>query len=222
MKRVVQQLVYCLIVVGMMVTIVHPQQPKPTLPVTDDDFQSLLVAVSNEEWEKTVALASQYLKQMKSDDERLPRLRYIYLYGAAGKTSEGRMEFEELTKLLRDFVGKDIAVPYRPITTDCGRTFNFICPSKEAKDKFMVAASNKTATTILAFEYVTLKEAFEFFKSRRRDSIGRRCRAGNHTKSKQEPCNCHADLHRRCCSTVARTKVEALNCARATDLHTSE
>jgi len=162
MKRIVKQLFYSLIVVGVTLTTVHPQQSKPLLTVTDDDFQSLLVAVSNEEWDKTVALASQYLKQMKSDDERLPRLRYIYLYGAAGKTSEGRMEFEDLTKLSRDFVGKDIAVPYRPITIDCGRTFNFICPSKEAKNKFMVAASNKTGTTILAFEYVTLKEAFDF------------------------------------------------------------
>lgn len=157
-----KQLIYSLIFAGLIIIVVHPQQSKPALTVTDDHFQSLLVAVSNEEWDKTVSLASEYLKQMKSDDERLPRLRYIYLYGAAGKTSEGRMEFEDLTKLSRDFVGKDIAVPYRPITSDCGRTFNFICPSKGAKDKFMVAASNKTATTILAFEYVTLKEAFDF------------------------------------------------------------
>ena len=139
MKRIAKQLIHSLIFAVLIVTAVHPQQSKPASTVTDDDFQSLLVAVSNEEWDKTVALASQYLKQMKSDDERLPRLRYIYLYGAAGKTSEGRMEFEDLSKLSRDFVGKDIEVPYRPITSDCGRTFNFICPSKEAKDKFMVA-----------------------------------------------------------------------------------
>ena len=161
-KQIVKQLIYCLILAGLTVTAVQPQQSKPPLTVTDDDFQSLLVAVSNEEWNKTVALASQYLKQMKSDDERLPRLRYIYLYGAAGKTSEGTMEFEDLAKLSRDFVGKDIAVPYRPITGNCSRALNFICPSKDAKDKFMVAASNKTGTTILAFEYVTLKEAFDF------------------------------------------------------------
>ena len=157
-----KQLIYCLIVVGVAVTAVHPQQSKPASTVSDDNFQSLLVAVSNEEWDKTVALASEYLKQMKSGDERLPRLRYIYLYGAAGKTSEGRMEFEDLAKVSREFVGKDIAVPYRPITGDCTRAMNFICPSRDGKDKFMVAASNKTGTTILAFEYVTLKEAFDF------------------------------------------------------------
>ena len=136
------------------------QQASPV--VSDDDFQKVLVAVSSEDWDTAVDLSKKYLKQMKADDERLPRLRYIYLYSAAGKVSEGRMEFDELTKSTKEFVGKNLVLPFRPITLDCPRAMNFICPSKESKDRVFIAASNRTGTTILAFEYVQLKEPFDF------------------------------------------------------------
>ena len=63
---------------------VFAQQASPAPTVTDDDFQKVLVAVSNQEWENAVALSAKFLKQIKDDDERLLRLRYIYLYAAAG------------------------------------------------------------------------------------------------------------------------------------------
>ena len=53
---------------------------------------------------------------MKDDDKRLLRLRYIYLYVAAGKVTEGKMEFEDFAKSAKEFVGKDVVLPYRPIT----------------------------------------------------------------------------------------------------------
>jgi len=39
---------------------------------------------------------------------------------------------------------------------------NFICPSNDKPDRVMIAATNKTGTSILAFEYVQLKEPFDF------------------------------------------------------------
>ena len=158
MKRIIHSLIF------LAVTVVwaSPQQPKPSSTVTDDEFQKLLVAVSNEDWDTAAGLSSKYLRQMKIDDERLPRLRYIYLYSAAGRVSEGRMEFDDLATSAKEFIGKSVVLPYRPITLECRGALNFICPSKDAKDKLVVAATNKTGTTILAFEYVQLKEPFDF------------------------------------------------------------
>jgi hypothetical protein len=89
-------------------------------------------------------------------------LRYIYLYAAAGKVTDGKMEFDDFAKSTKEFVGKEVELPYRPITLECRGAMNFICPSKEKQDRAMVAATNKKGTSILAFEYVQLKEPFDF------------------------------------------------------------
>jgi len=138
------------------------QQPNPAPTVTDDDFQKVLVAVSNEDWDNAVALSSKFMKQMKDDDKRLVRLRYIYLYAAAGMVTNGKMEFDDFAKSTKELVGKQVEFPYRPITLECRGAFNFICPSNEKQDRATVAASNKTGTSILAFEYTQLKASFDF------------------------------------------------------------
>lgn len=160
MKRIVYSIVFLVAIFAS----AFPQQPKPATPVTEDDFQKVLVAVSNEDWDTAVGLSSQYLKQMKDDDKRLLRLRYIYLYAAAGKVSEGRMEFDDLAQSAKEFVGTDVVLPYRPITLECKGAMNFIRPSNDKKDHLMVAATNKTGTTIFAFEYVQLKEPFDSWR----------------------------------------------------------
>jgi hypothetical protein len=139
-----------------------PQQPQTSSAPTDEEFEKVLVAVSNEDWNTALDLSSKYLRQMKAEDERLPRLRYIYLYSVAGKVSEGRMEFADLAESAKQFIGKNVVLPYRPITRECHGDLNFICPAKDSPDKLVVAATNKKGTTILAFEYVQLKEAFDF------------------------------------------------------------
>jgi hypothetical protein len=145
-----------------LVTGCFPALAQQPATVTDDDFQKVLVAVSSEDWDAAVSLSSRLLKQMKDEDKRLPRLRYIYLYAAAGKVTNGNMEFDDLAKLAKELIGKPVEVPYRPITLQCRGAFNFICPSGDKNDRIMVAASNKTATSILAFEYTQLKEPFDF------------------------------------------------------------
>jgi len=84
---------------------VFAQQQTSTPTVTDDDFQKLIVAVSNEDWDTAVSLSSKFIKQLNDDDKRLLRLRYIYLYAAAGKVTDGRMEFDQLEELAKDLVG---------------------------------------------------------------------------------------------------------------------
>jgi hypothetical protein len=137
------------------------QGSKTPTEVSEKQWQDVLVAVSNEEWDNAFQLASRYIKQMKEDDERLPRLRYIYLYAAAGRVSAGVMSFDELERVVKDFNRKEIVLPYRPIAVDCHGDLNFICATESSKDKLVVAASNKTGTTIHAFEYVQLKEKFD-------------------------------------------------------------
>ena len=157
MKRIIS----CIILAACLAA-AFAQQPNPAPTVTDDDFQKVLVAVSNEDWDTAVALSSKFLKQMKAEDKRLLRLRYIYLYAAAGKVTDGRMEFDDFAKSAKEFVGKEVVFPFRPITTECRGAMNFICPSNEKQDRAMVAATNKTGTSILAFEYTQLKEPFDF------------------------------------------------------------
>lgn len=157
MKRI-----FCCIILAACFLTAFAQQPRPTSTVTDDDFQKVLVAVSNEDWDTAFALSSKFLKQMKDVDKRLVRLRYIYLYSAAGMVTNGKMEFDDFAKSTKEFVGKEVECPFRPITLECRGAFNFICPSNEKQDRVTVAASNKTATSILAFEYTQLKEPFDF------------------------------------------------------------
>lgn len=158
MKRII----YSLVFLAIAVPAASPQQPKVSVPVTNDEFQQVLVAVSNEDWDTAFRLATKQLNQLKEGDVRLLRLRYIYMYAAAGKVSEGRMEFDELTQRVKDLEGKDVALPYRPIMIECRGAMNFICPTKDSKLSALVCATNKTGTTILAFEYIQLKEAFDF------------------------------------------------------------
>ena len=152
---------FCVVVLLAAVGVMA-QQPKSSPTVSDDEFHQVLLAVSNEDWDTAVELSSKYLKQMKAEDERLPKLRYIYIYSAAGKVSEGRMDYDLFGASVKEFVGKNVVLPFRPIALECRTGMNFICPTNEAKDRLMVAASNKAGTRILAFEYTQLKEAFDF------------------------------------------------------------
>ena len=154
--------IVCYIILAACFITAFAQRPKPASTVTDDDFQKVLVAVSNEDWDAAVALSSKFLKQMTDDDKRLVRLRYIYLYATAGMVTNGKMEFDDFAKSTKEFVGKEVEFPYRPIALECRGAMNFICPSSEKRDRATVAATNKTGTSILAFEYTQLKEPFDF------------------------------------------------------------
>jgi hypothetical protein len=74
------------------------------------------------------------------------------------------MSYEELEKIVNNFVGKKIVFPFRRIAIKCRGEFNYICASDDAKNKTITAATNKKGTSIFAFEYVQLKEDFDFDK----------------------------------------------------------
>jgi hypothetical protein len=130
--------------------------------VTDQQWKTLLSAVNDEEWAKSYKISEQLLKDMPDSDDRLPRLRYIYLYTAAGDVSIGKMTFESLNDAIKPLIGKNIVFPYRQLAaTSDGHPLNFITPVKEDKKKLFSAACNQNGTTIHAFEYITLKDDFD-------------------------------------------------------------
>lgn len=129
---------------------------------TDEQWKGLLSAVNEEDWKSGYKLSVDLLKDLQENDDRLPRLRYMYLYTAAGKVSQGKMTFEELETAVKPMVGKYVVFPYRPLTIDShGSPLNFISGDKSDKKKLFTVATNQDGTTVHAFEYITLKNDFE-------------------------------------------------------------
>lgn len=164
MKRLLLILFCCWSAVAPAYSQQTPAQSAPAAAA--DQWRQLLVAVSNEEWDAAFGLSTKLLREMKQDDEakRLPRLRYIHMYAAAGRVTEGRMSFAELEQALKELAGKEVEMPYREIALECGGALNIICPADGAKDRLFVGASNQSGTSILAFEYIQLREAFDAAK----------------------------------------------------------
>lgn len=156
-----KRLVLLTVLVCAVVPAAAARQSAAPAEVSEKQWQEVLSAVSGEQWGAAFALASKYLKLLKEDDERLPRLRYIYLYSAAGRVSVGGMGYEELERVVKDFAGKEVALPYRTVLAKCQGELNFICGSQDSGDRLMATATNRMGTTILAFEYVQLKEKFD-------------------------------------------------------------
>ena len=161
MKRTVWILLWlCLAVIPA-----SAQQPKPSATITDKQWEDLVAATNNEDWNTTFNLSSKYLKQLKVDDEtkELAYLRDIHIYAAAGKVIAGRMSYDELKREVKDFIGKEVIMPYRQIKLNCTNQnpLNFICPSEDANDKLTVSAANKSGTSIHFFARVQLQEKFD-------------------------------------------------------------
>ncbi len=130
--------------------------------VTDKQWDQLLSSLNEEDWTKGYEYSSKYLKEMPDTDKRLPRLRYILLYTAAGKVSEGKMTYDDLEQAIKPMIGKYVVFPYRAIAADTqGSPLNLITGHKDDKKRLFSVASNQDGTTIHAFEYVTLKDEFD-------------------------------------------------------------
>ena len=162
-----KQIILILFLLSFTVISVSAQKTKTSDELTDKQWQDLFTVLENENWNSAFELSAQYLKILKDNDEAksIANLRYMYLYAAAAKVSEGNMSYDELEKKVKDFVGKKIVFPFRQIAVKCrGNEFNFTCASNEAKNKAVTVATNKKSTSIFAFEYVELKEDFDFDK----------------------------------------------------------
>src|SRR5277367_3579666 len=114
-------------------------QASAALP--DKQWNDVCTAANKEDWTNALKLASRCLKEMPPDDERLPRLRYLYMFAAAGTFSEGKMDYDDLASRMKELVGKEVVLPYREITNDRHFSgFNFLSPSDESGTKMMISA----------------------------------------------------------------------------------
>jgi hypothetical protein len=161
MKRISQ-----IVIVIALVSIFAAAQAAKSDAIDDQQWNELVTALEGENWDTAAKLSSEYLKTVKSDDgpRGLERLRFMYLYSAAGRVSSGKMSFEDLEKQLKDFVGKQVMLPALSISGSCTKArpplFNTICGGDDPT-RVMITSTNKTATTIHAFVYIQLNEKFD-------------------------------------------------------------
>lgn len=151
---------------------VKKTEPKPiAAPViselTDAEWKSLTAELLAENWTNSAALAAQYLRKLKNDNEKkqLAQLRYFYLYSLAGKilaANTAAVENESLWKDLNEavggFVGKEIVAPPRRFLPECREVLNYICPVKTNEKTLRVTATNQEGTMIHSFDYFSFDE----------------------------------------------------------------
>jgi hypothetical protein len=144
------------------------QASKPSGSLTEKQWGALVAALEKEDWITAEKLSGDYLAIVKTDDDEAKtqgRLRYMYLYSAAGKVSKRKMTYAALEQRVKEFVGKEIVFPYRPVSNEChGADSNTICKGQDST-RLLIIGTNRDYTTIHDFEYVKLKEAFDFEKN---------------------------------------------------------
>ena len=144
----------------------HAQAPSTSL--TDEQWTPLYQALETEDWATAEKLASKYLDEVKpeADNNTLGRLRFMYLFSAAGRIGAGKMSYDDLQKRIGEMAGKEIVFPGRYLKANCrgGVDFNALCKSDGPHD-IMVTSTGRDATTIFSFEYIKLKEKLDWTKT---------------------------------------------------------
>jgi hypothetical protein len=138
---------------------VFAQRSKSVTTLTDKQWQVLVSALENEDWNAVAAYSLKYIKQLRYGDKEnaLPRLRYDFIFACAGKATEGKMSQEQLKAALRGFIGKEVEEPARQITT----SFKASSYNNKIYD-LLIAPTNHQGTSIFAFEYINLQDKFDF------------------------------------------------------------
>src|SRR5688500_302208 len=149
---------------------VRAQTAAPSVALTDEQWLPIYQALESEDWDTAESLSSKYLDELKQEDavNTLGRLRYMYLFSAAGRIAAGKMSYDELEKRIKGFAGKEIVFPGRFLRQKCQdpapADFNTVCKSDGPHD-IMITSTGRTATTIHSFEYIKLKEKFDWAKN---------------------------------------------------------
>jgi|ERR1043166_1361247 hypothetical protein len=128
---------------------------------TEEQWNSLLIALSTEDWDSAYRLSGSLIERIKTDnsDKDLAKIRYMFLYSGAGRVLAGKMTYDELEKVVKPFVGTELVIPFRTVRETCGGSnLNSICADNKDKKSLLVPATNKAGTTILAFEYYKFKD----------------------------------------------------------------
>ncbi|HKP69404.1 MAG TPA: hypothetical protein VJV05_08975, partial [Pyrinomonadaceae bacterium] len=123
--------------------------------------------LESEDWATAENLTSKYLNEVKSEDNNntLGRLRFMYLFSAAGRIAAGKTTYEGLQKKVEGMAGKEIVFPGRYLKANCrgGVDFNALC--KSDTHDIMVTSTARDARSIFSFEYIKLKEKLDWAKN---------------------------------------------------------
>ena len=133
--------------------------------VTEKEWNDLFAALDGDQWIVAADSATKYLKQLKEEDKdhSIARLRYILIYASAGKVTQRQMTYDELEKVLKDLLGKQIMTPFRRIDpcADGPGAVGALCVRET---KVSTGAMNRAGTYIHAFEYADLEQPFDAAK----------------------------------------------------------
>ncbi|MEP6904195.1 MAG: hypothetical protein ABJA66_20925 [Actinomycetota bacterium] len=149
-----------------------PVQQKILTEIADADWNILAKSLSSEDWNKSAALAAQYLDNLKTDNDKkqLAQLRYIYIYALTGKildynaqanALEAEKTWNELDRVMATFIGKEFVMPPRRFVENCDKLLNVICRVKDTTKAFRTTATNKEGNAIHSFDYVVFDEAVD-------------------------------------------------------------
>lgn len=117
----------------------------------EPDFETLMYALDNEDYNTAFTMASKLLDKSKTEDYGTQWLRYLYLEAAAGKRAVGSMSIKTLEDRMSRILGKRISTKPRDVLLDCGFNFNVICKG-DNPNTLLSSASNKDGTTIHLIE----------------------------------------------------------------------
>lgn len=163
----------------------NTSKPSPTQSpkeISDFNWRILINVVQSENWEKSQSLAKTYLSGISSENEKrqMARLRYIFLYASAGKIVKfslaGKKTEEdkargELEAAAKDFLNAEFFMPSRRIADDCQGRFNYICRAKQPENVLRVTTTDKSATAVFSFEYVSFNGDFSVAENVGRQAI---------------------------------------------------
>jgi len=175
------------LLLGVLVSMAYAQSraPRRRIPVkkkvvatnlrafTEKEWNSILVAVDQENWMEVTKLSSAAFLKLKNENSRrhLARLRYIFLFANAGLVAQGALTTTQLKLIADSFAGKILIAPRRTILFDCEKRLNFICRVNGDSKTLRVTATNKDASVIHFFEYFDLPTEFDAQRNDRKEAF---------------------------------------------------
>lgn len=139
------------------------KQPLAVQNISETEWSEIVKAFNDEDWDKSLRLVSLSQNKLKAENanKELARLRYLHLYSLAGKVVDGKATYDDLAKYATPMIGKEFLMPSREISTDCVRKLNYICPVAGNDKALRVSAINKSATSIITFDYIIMIEKLD-------------------------------------------------------------
>lgn len=146
-----------------------PVQNSTVTELSDAEWKVLTGALEAEDWTKASAVAAQYLRKLKTDNDKkqLAQLRHLRLYALAGTIlavsganvpANVNALWKELDDAASEFNGAEFVLPPHRFLNECQKRVNYICRVAGDERALRVTATNKAGTAIHSFDYVVFDD----------------------------------------------------------------